>query len=86
MGSETLFEAVRKGLRLTSRQGYCPYCGNADPDDDGHEPMCGVGDAFAALAAAEAAMEAAYELLDGEGYFADPDYPEAQKIAMALGV
>lgn len=49
------FEAVRNGLRLGYRDGFCPYCGKADPNDDEHFPMCGLGEAFDALTRIEAA-------------------------------
>lgn len=48
------FEIVRHGLRSGYRDGFCPYCGKADPNDDEHYPMCGLGDAFDALTRIEA--------------------------------
>ena len=53
-GKGSLFQYVRNGLRLATRRGFCPYCGAEDPDDDGHNPMCGIGEAFDALAKIEA--------------------------------
>lgn len=48
------FETVRHALRLNYRDGACPYCGATDPDDNGHYPMCGLGEAFDALTRIEA--------------------------------